>query len=242
MPYRRTEQVEARLASNHVRILRAARQLVAEGGFREAQVAAVATVAGVATGTVYRYFPSKADLCAEIVSSTSQREVDIVAKIAKSGGPATQRLADALRAFASRALRGRRLAYALVAEPVDPEVESARLKYRRMLGKVLQSIVREGIVAGDFPAQPTEASAACLVGALLEGLIGPLAPTSSEDEEEGKRLIEAMVTFCLRAVSGKEHSAGKEYSDGHPPRQPVVGHASGHRLPPTTGKRQRVRK
>jgi len=241
MPYRRTEQVEARLAGNRARILQAARQLVAEGGFREAQVAAVATIAGVATGTVYRYFPSKADLCAEIVSRTSQREVDIVATIAQTGGPAPQRLADALRAFASRALRGRRLAYALVAEPVDPEVEGARLKYRRMLGKVLQSIVRDGVAAGDFPAQAPEASAACLVGALLEGLIGPLAPTAAEDEEEGRRLIDAIVTFCLRAVSATEHTTGKEDSDGHPPQQPVASHVSGHRSSPTTRKLQRRR-
>lgn len=45
MPYRRTKRVEARLADTRARILRAARQLVAEGGFREAQVATIAAVA-----------------------------------------------------------------------------------------------------------------------------------------------------------------------------------------------------
>ena len=62
MAYRKTDTVEARLADNRKRILAAARSLVSEGGWPEAQVTHVAAAAGLATGTVYRYFPSKADL------------------------------------------------------------------------------------------------------------------------------------------------------------------------------------
>src|SRR5512144_338093 len=101
MPYRRTDKVEARLASDRERILGTARQLVAEGGFREAQIAAVAAMAEVGVGTIYRHFPSKADLFAEVVSAVSRREVGIVDQIAESGGPATPRLTDALRTFAT---------------------------------------------------------------------------------------------------------------------------------------------
>lgn len=206
MPYRRTERIEARLASNRESILRAARKLVGEGGFRDAQIAAIASAAGVAIGTIYRYFPSKADLFAEVVRRTSQREVDVAAEIAASGGPAPQRLADAIRAFARRALRGRRLAYALIAEPVEPEVDAARLEYRHALGKVFETILADGIQAGEFPPQAVEASAACLVGALIEGLVGPLAPTSATPHEEGGSLVESIVAFCLRAVSGRDIS------------------------------------
>ncbi len=203
MPYRRTERVEARLADNRARILRAARRVVAEGGFREAQIAAVAAVAGMAVGTIYRYFPSKAELFAGVLQITSQREVDVTAEIAASGGPAPARLGAAVRAFASRAIRGRRLAYALIAEPVDPEVDQARLEYRRALGKVLEAILCDGINRGEFPPQHVEASAACLVGALIEGLVGPLAPDSAAVEGSGgEALVEAIVGFCLRAVCG----------------------------------------
>ena len=86
MVYRRTERVEARLADNRDRILKAARQLVTDNGFREAQIASIASLAGVAVGTVYRYFPTKADLFAEIVRTVSQREVDVLRQIADSGG------------------------------------------------------------------------------------------------------------------------------------------------------------
>ena len=50
MAYRRTEHVEARLADKRNRILSAARALVSEGGWSEAQVSHVASAAGLATG------------------------------------------------------------------------------------------------------------------------------------------------------------------------------------------------
>lgn len=201
MPYRRTDKVEARLASDRERILGTARQLVAEGGFREAQIAAVAAMAEVGVGTIYRHFPSKADLFAEVVSAVSRREVGIVDGIAESGGPATPRLADALRTFATRALRSGRLANALIAEPAEPAADEARLRYRRDLSRSIAGILDYGIQAGEFPRQDVDASAACVVGALLEGLVGPLAP-SGQIGRDGPRLVDAIVAFCLRAVSG----------------------------------------
>ena len=60
MVYRRTERVEERLQDKRDRILQAVRKVVGEVGFRGAQVTMVAEAAGVATGTVYRYFPRRA--------------------------------------------------------------------------------------------------------------------------------------------------------------------------------------
>ena len=201
MVYRRSQRVETRLADKRARILQAARHLVAEGGFREAQVAAIAAAADVATGTVYRYFPSKADLFAEVLRRTSAREVDVASQIASSGGLASERVAGAVRAFATRAIRGRRLAYALIAEPVDPEIDSARLEYRLALGKVFEALITDGVEAGEFAPQNVEASAACLVGALIEGLVGPLSPGSTAVDNDCESLVEAIVCFCLRALS-----------------------------------------
>src|SRR6266852_5397623 len=130
MVYRRTARVESRLAANRARILRAAKALVSERGFRQAHMGAVATSAGIAIGTVYRYFPSKSDLFAELVATTSAREVGVVAELASGQGPAAKRLAEGIRAFVMRAIRGRGLAYALIAEPGDPPVNSVRLRYR----------------------------------------------------------------------------------------------------------------
>ena len=86
--YRTTERTEARRAETRERIVSAALELIAEGGYVAAQIAAVAERAGVAVGTVYRYFPSKSDLFAEVFRVASQREVDAM----RAGAAATRRL------------------------------------------------------------------------------------------------------------------------------------------------------
>src|ERR671935_544151 len=112
MPYRSTPRIEARLAATRERIVDAAREQVAEGGYASASVAAVARKARVATGSVYRHFPSKADLFAEVFRRASQREVDAMARAAEGNGPVPQRLAAGVELWARRALKGRRLAWA----------------------------------------------------------------------------------------------------------------------------------
>jgi len=202
MVYRRTDRASQRLADKRARILKAARDLVADGGWSAAQVDHVATKAGVATGTVYRYWSSKAELCAEIVATVSTREVAITKAVADADGSPVEKLQSAIRTFASRALRGRRLAYALIAEPVDPEVEAVRLEYRAQLALCFERILREGIMRGAFPQLDPAVAAACIVGAFMEALVGPLAPAKGTGPRADRHLVEQISQFCLRASVG----------------------------------------
>src|SRR6516165_4384242 len=104
MAYRRTERVEEQLQDKRDRILQAVRRVVSDVGFRGAQVAMVAEAAGVATGTVYRHFPSKGELFAQALALNAQHEVDVVAAVAASEGSAASRLADAIRDAAEPSL------------------------------------------------------------------------------------------------------------------------------------------
>jgi AcrR family transcriptional regulator len=204
MPYRPTERTEAKRAATRERVVSAARELIARGGYREAQVAAVAGRAGVATGTVYRHFPSKADLFAEVFRQVSRREIDAAraAAAAAADGPATARLQAAIETFARRALRARRQAWALLAEPVDPAVEAERLAFRRAHAEHFAAILDAGVAAGELPAQNTALAAAALVGALGEALVGPLSPLAPRADPDA--LVADLVAFCLRSVTDRE--------------------------------------
>ncbi|MBV8409375.1 MAG: TetR/AcrR family transcriptional regulator [Alphaproteobacteria bacterium] len=202
MAYRRTERVEEQLQDKRNRILQAVRAVVGEVGFNGAQVTTVAEAAGVATGTVYRHFPSKGELFAEALALNAQHEVDVIAAVAQADGSASSRLADAVRVFARRAVRARRLAWAMIAEPAEAEVDAARIIYRRAFAAVFQGLVEDGIEGGEFPPQNPAASATCLMGALSEGLIGPLAPEAGTLPDT-RALVNAIVAFCLQAVSAR---------------------------------------
>lgn len=193
MAYRKTERVEARLADNRQRILDAARALVSEGGWAEAQVSHVASAAGVATGSVYRYFPSKADLFVEVLSVVSQREVDVLEAIAYNDDSPFQTLHAAVSAFVERAMRNRRLAYALIAEPCEKEIDEARLVYRHAISKQIMRIVKEGQEHGDFRADlDRNIAATVIVGGFMESLIGPLSPLNADFDGSGKQDAEAV--------------------------------------------------
>lgn len=203
MAYRPTERTEARRTATRERIVAAAHALIAHGGYREAGVAAVAARAGVATGTVYRHFPSKAELFAEVFRIAAQREVDAVTAATRTATAATDRLAAAVETFVRRALAGRRLAWALLAEPVDPAVEAERLAFRHAYAVTYAAVLQDGIASGELPDQDVALSAAMLVGALGEALVGPLSPVDASPDADA--LVAHLVAFCRRAVAASPH-------------------------------------
>jgi AcrR family transcriptional regulator len=195
----------ARRAEVREGLLAAARARVAAGGFDAAAVADVARDAGVAAGTVYRHFDAKAELLAEVftVAADSEREL-IGAIVSDRSEPPGRRLAHAVEAFARRALAAPVLAYALMAEPVDPAVEAARLASKRAYRDLFAGLLEEGAAAGDWPPLDAGIAAAALVGALQEALIGPLADDHVTAGREA--LIASLVGFALHAVNAKEPS------------------------------------
>lgn len=162
------------------RLLRAAREVVEAHGYAGASVAAIATAAGVANGTLYRHFGSKAELFVEVFRAVCGHEVDAmraaVARIDAADAPdLVDRVLAPLDAFARRALQNRALAWALLAEPVDALVDEVRLEYRRTYRELLADLVADAVDAGALPAQDPALTAAALVGAVGEVLVGPLS-------------------------------------------------------------------
>src|SRR3954467_3214710 len=213
MPYRPTEKTEARRAATRERIVRAALDQLADGGYASASVQAIAQRAGIATGTVYRHFHSKSDLFAEVFRRASQRETDVfAAATADDGRSATERIAAATEAFARRALASPTRAYALLAAPADPAphterplladpfapaVDPERLIFRRGYRDVLMTVLEQGVERGELEPHDKETTAAALVGAIGETLVGPLAAERNGHGHDA--LIAAVVQFATRS-------------------------------------------
>ncbi|HYD61976.1 MAG TPA: TetR/AcrR family transcriptional regulator [Noviherbaspirillum sp.] len=209
MAYRPTEKTEARKAAVRQRVLDASLQIVSTGGFGALTVSDVAREAGIATGAVYKHFDSKAELCAEVFRLATEKELAVVKENALAAGSPSRRLLNAIEAFAARAISGRRLAYALIAEPVDTLVDAERLRYRSAYADIFRKVVEDGMEVGDFPQQSATVSAAALVGVISEALVGPLTwRDGKEPEIEKDELIRSIQAFCLRAVA--MHDTGSE--------------------------------
>jgi len=199
MPYRRTENVVRRLAAREQAILTAALALAGEGGMQAVQIAAVAKRAGIAAGTVYRYFPAKTDLIGEVIATVSEREMTAMRRAADAAPGPLSALASCIASFAARALAERKLAWAALAEPVDPEVDVLRLDFRQSIAAEIEARIRAARARQLLPEQDARAAAPAIIGAVVEGLIGPLAPDAAEPAA-AREAVQEMTLMALRAL------------------------------------------
>lgn len=198
MAYRQTDAVKARLAQTRQDIIAAASSLVHDAGYAGCTMTAVADRAGVATGTLYRFFPSKGELFAEVFRMACAKEV-AAATYAAAQHTESQNyevaILTAAETFCTRALRAPRMAYALLAEPVDPLVEAERLSFRSSYSDLFATVVRAGVAIGQLPPQNPRLTGAAIVGAIGEALVYPLGHSSPAPE-----VIPDVLAFIRRAL------------------------------------------
>jgi AcrR family transcriptional regulator len=140
-----------------------------------------------------------------VLAIVSQREVDVIADIVNSDASPRERLHSAVRTFVKRAMRNRRLAYALIAEPCEREIDEARLTWRHAIGQQIVRLIKEGQRKGAFcDTIGANVAAALIVGGFMEALVGPLSPLAPELDSESKAaddLAEEIATICCASVA-----------------------------------------
>jgi AcrR family transcriptional regulator len=134
------------------------------------------------------------------VESVAEREIAAVRRAADAAPGPLSALAAAIATFAARALRNRKLAWAVIAEPVDTDTDAVRQRYRRALADEIEARIRLAIQGGHLPEQDAGLAAAALVGAQLEGLIGPLVPEGIDDPARAREAVQTLTLFALRGL------------------------------------------
>ena len=218
-PPEKLTAAQARRVAARDSILRAARELIAEDGFTGAQMSMIALRAGVGVGSIYKHFPSRAELFAEIYRGVAAQEfAHVQDAVARTDGGAGPRIAAAVATFCTRALRAGRFAYALLVEHSEPDVDEHRLAFREGYRALFRELLDEGVGDDEIPPQNTDTTAAALLGP-TESLVRPLA---GRDEENPQILIEQVVDLCLAMVQARDRSRGRvavRPCDGHRPRE-----------------------
>jgi AcrR family transcriptional regulator len=180
------------------RIVCAAHVLIREEGYAGASVAAVADRAGTGASTLYRHFHSKADLLVEVFRAVCTGEMEAAEAAASAADQPLDKLEAWLRTFCARALAAPSLAWTLIAEPVDPLVEAERLVFRRTYRDSVAHLIRQAVEEGALPPQDPALTAAALVGALGEALLGPTSPDAPASDNA--HVLDGLMAFVMRAV------------------------------------------
>jgi AcrR family transcriptional regulator len=202
MPDLRVIEPPRRGQDTRARLLRAAAEVLEAGGYAAASVVAIADRAGVATGTLYRHFPSKADLFVELFRAIGDAELAAMREAATATRSVAEELDAVIATFAGRAMARPRLAWALVYEPLDPPVDVERVRYRRAYAQRMAAFVRERVEQGELPDQDPDTSAAALIGGIAEALVSPLSPVAGGNADPDAVIV-ALTAFCRRAVGAE---------------------------------------
>ena len=202
MSYKRSSLMQERMEQNRMAILDSARELIAHGGFKEASIQAIAERAGVSTGLVYRYFENKSQILIEVLSDAIRREVEILDHIAKSDLSAKQKLQKSVTTFVKRAMNSPQLAYSLMFEPVDPEMEHERFRSKQLIKQSIKEILAEGKVNGEFDFEDLNTAALGVVGSMTFVVIEPLNPSRNVmfDQKYTDYFVKQIADFCVNAV------------------------------------------
>jgi AcrR family transcriptional regulator len=208
MAYHRTPYVESKRAEARQRLVQAAISLMERGGWREVQMSAVAAEAGLSTGAVYLHFPSKTDLLAEVYRTQAGNELHVLTLLAEQPVSAADRLRAGIHAFAQRAMKKPRLAYAIALEPTDIEVEEVRLHFHAEFAVQFRRILDSGVAAGEFEVADTQVAAACIFGGIVESMMSLLGaattatgrPAHVKSPRQAAALIDDVVAFCFHGL------------------------------------------
>mgnify|MGYP002080072114 FL=1 len=198
--------MQKRMEQNREAILQSARELIAQGGIKDAQIQAIAERAGVSSCLVYRYFDKKSQVLIEVLSEAIQHEVKILNHIAESELSSKQKLDKAVTTFVKRAMNSPQLAYSLMFEPVDAELEHERFRSKQLIKQSIKEILAAGKINGEFGFEDLNTAALCVVGAMTFVVIEPLNPSRNVmfDQNYKDYFVKQIAEFCVNAVQVQE--------------------------------------
>ena len=174
------------------RLLEAAVELLEEGGYAAASVAAIAARSGVAAGALYRHFPSKAELFVEVFRADRGARAGRPPRGELAGpGTVVEKLDAIVREFTAQLPRP-------AAAGLGARLRAGRPAGRRRATRLPADLppsawptcCGSASPTASCPSRTAELTAAALIGAISEALASPLSPVRDDERlsREDRRL------------------------------------------------------
>jgi AcrR family transcriptional regulator len=172
--------MDPRIRRTRATVLAAALSVLAERGFADFSMEAVAAASGVAKSTIYRHWPSKLSLLRNAVEELKrQPQVELEA------GPARariERLLEHLAAALSDSALSRCIPGLIEAAERHPEVAGFLHQYSDRRRSALTAVIRTGIDQGELPTHlDPELAALALSGPFFYRRLMTSAPLPAAD-------------------------------------------------------------
>ena len=196
---------------DHIRrpqILAAAAEVIAERGVAATRIADVAERCGVSPPAVLYWFDSKEKLLAEALTADDDRFYEELGeRLAGEAAPRDQMIAliETAAGDADFALWMELWTWALR----DPDLRAAREGFDRRWRAAIETVIADGIAAGEFAADVDPAQTALAIAALIDGLTVQAA--LGDPEVSVSRLTETVLVSVgrLHGADLRERAGGR---------------------------------
>lgn len=199
MVYKKTQKVREKLQNKKEKIIKAAKEILAEKSYGEISIKAIAKKAGIATGTFYLYFSNKEALIDSIVEEMYQ-ELLAVIKLERSKYDCVfDKLQASMEACLKLFIKEENLAKILLVKL--PGINNAFNKKLAEIEKELIKLTKKDLddlkTQGLLPEQDTLVSATAFVGTFRQVLISWLKEGEPQDLQSA---FKTLMKYNLRGL------------------------------------------
>ncbi|MBZ4686748.1 MAG: TetR/AcrR family transcriptional regulator, fatty acid metabolism regulator protein [Clostridia bacterium] len=199
MVYKKTQKVREKLQNKKEKIIKAAKDILAEKSYGEISIKAIAKKAGIATGTFYLYFSNKEALIDSIVEEMYQELLAVIKSERSKYDCVFDKLQASMEACLKLFIKEENLAKILLVKL--PGINNAFNKKLAEIEKELIKLTKKDLddlkTQGLLPEQDTLVSATAFVGTFRQVLISWLKEGEPQDLQSA---FKTLMKYNLRGL------------------------------------------
>jgi AcrR family transcriptional regulator len=183
------------------KILDAARDQVRRFGEAKTNVVDIARALGTSHATIYRYFPSKAEVFSALVAAAMHDEEELARTFVDAAGPASGRLTGMVLALHRRKLErfgNDPELYELYRRVIDDRPDLVR-NYADAMTRLLAAILRDGVQQGEYRIEDVDAASEVVRDAVTVYVYPALVEAAAKAGIFMEPLIKRMMATLIAA-------------------------------------------
>ena len=201
MPYQSSSKTRQKKDAKRTRLMQAAIRVFADKGYQAATIRDIVGASDVAIGTFYFYFPDKETLFVHLYEETADFLLQAIRQAVRARDSFPDQIRSGLQAYLNIATFEPAIVQLLLAGTTGaiPSLAAVRAEYRARLTSIWQAPLDDLLDVAAAPPQDSRLTAEALVGAIDEVVLNLI--THPDPVSEAPVVVEALTTFCLRAVA-----------------------------------------
>jgi TetR/AcrR family transcriptional regulator, fatty acid metabolism regulator protein len=206
MPYRSSDKTRQKKDAKRTGMMQAAVQVFAEKGYHNATVRDIVSLADVAVGTFYFYFPDKETLFTHLYDETAEFLIQTLQQASISRRQWPPQVQAIIQAYVNLAIfEPAIIQLLLVGGGGIPALAIRRQHFREQLIQVWQRPLAQAISQEQLPDQDSRYTAEAIVGAVDEVILHLL--NQADPELAAAEAVQHLTRFIVQATAGHRRPA-----------------------------------